>query len=80
CAAAGTARDRLRQEDSPMPLSDGEVISGYTISRRLGSGGMGESSWRSRSRAVPAAAHPLDERTRLGRVHDLGGRLAGRFT
>ncbi|CAN3131420.1 serine/threonine-protein kinase [Mycobacterium sp. smrl_JER01] len=25
-----------------MPLSDGEVISGYTISRRLGSGGMGE--------------------------------------
>ncbi|OAN39060.1 serine/threonine-protein kinase [Mycolicibacterium iranicum] len=25
-----------------MPLSDGEVISGYTISRMLGSGGMGE--------------------------------------
>ncbi|PRC52836.1 serine/threonine protein kinase, partial [Mycobacterium sp. ITM-2017-0098] len=25
-----------------MPLGDGEVISGYTISRRLGSGGMGE--------------------------------------
>ncbi|VEG58366.1 protein kinase [Mycolicibacterium aurum] len=25
-----------------MPLSDGEVISGYTISRRLGAGGMGE--------------------------------------
>lgn len=25
-----------------MPLDDGEVISGYTISRRLGSGGMGE--------------------------------------
>jgi serine/threonine-protein kinase len=32
-----------------MPLSDGEVISGYTISRRLGSGGMGE---------VYLAAHP----------------------
>ena len=25
-----------------MPLTDGEVIAGYTISRRLGAGGMGE--------------------------------------